>query len=206
MRCSPQAPSALHPEFLLSCQKEPKARTRLQRPNLRSGFLALLASPGPPKTHSARFARSAQTVGRSQLWWRAGARAWACCAAQRFRTGQQPSSQQPGIGATDGSPGCSAVGCLIWLFPPSAPRRSAQQPGGLRSKLQPLAPTHCLSGVSAANGASLSRPPGCEHCREPRRGGVPGGAVLASFAKTKEARVQGVEPLAGCNAKHHPDR
>ena len=106
---------------------------------------------------------------------------------------QQPTARKRRVGGRTGLFG-------IRLFPPSAPRRSAQWPGGLRSKHQQLAPTHCLSGVSKANAASLSRPPGCEHCREPRRGGVPGGALLVPFGKTKGTPGAGRKAPAGSHS------
>jgi hypothetical protein len=113
---SPQAPSALHPEFLWSWPKEPKPCPRLQRPNLRSGFLPLLASPGPPKTHSARFARSVQTVGRSQMGGGLAPAPGLAVLLSASGRGSSPtaSSQQPGNGAVVEVRGCSAVGC--WLL------------------------------------------------------------------------------------------
>jgi hypothetical protein len=55
-----------------------------------------------------------------------------CCSAlQDGATAEQPNSQQPGNGAMVAGRGYLAVGCLCWLFPPFALRRSAQRPGGL---------------------------------------------------------------------------
>jgi hypothetical protein len=114
------------------------------------------------------------------------------------------SSQQPGNGAVAAGRGCWAVGCSVFgCFRHLHPAEAHSDPGACASKLQLLAPTHCLSGVSEANAASLSRPPGCEHCREPRRGGVPGGALFPPFGKTKGGPGAGRTAPAGCTANHH---
>ena len=111
---SPQAPSALHPEFLLSCQKEPKARTRLQRP---FGVPCAARKPRPAQ-NSLRSLRSFRSNSWAESEVVAGSRprlVLLCCSAlQDGATVKQPNSQQPTAGKRRAGGRTGLFGC--WLL------------------------------------------------------------------------------------------
>ena len=113
---SPQAPSALHPEFLLSWQKEPKPRPRLQRP---FGVPCAARKPRPAQNsldslrslRSNSWAESVVVAG-----WRPRLDLLCCSALQDGATAEQPAanSRETARWWKDRAVRLLAAGC--WLF------------------------------------------------------------------------------------------
>jgi hypothetical protein len=116
------------------------------------------------------------------------------CASAGCKWRKQPntSSQQPRSSTNAPFPGCWLL--ALRLLPRPEALSSTASPGAGDQPASHLTPTHCLSGVSAANGASLSRAWACEQRKEPRPkvGALkPGARLWFLWPRPKELRVQG---------------
>ena len=174
----------------------------------------MLATRGPTQTRSIRCAHSAQTVSRGQLLKLASQapgslRASAGCRWRKQPNTQHltPNTQQPNSHARPPLRRFPAVGCLAaWLLPRPEALSSTARPGAGASPPPQLTPPNCLSGVSAANGASFGRAWACEQRKEPRPkvGALkPGARFWFLLPRQKELRVQGGRRLRA-SLKAHP--
>jgi hypothetical protein len=169
----------------------------------RGSFRCSQAQARPKLTPLASLVPFKQLGGvRWVAGWRPRLGLLCCSALQDGAIAKQPTAGKRRGDRSTGLLGCWLLAVRIGCFRHLHPAEAHSNPGACVSKHQQLAPTHCLSGVSAANAASLSRSPGCEHCREPRRGGVSGGALFPPFGKTKGGPGAGRKAPAGSHSKH----
>ncbi len=162
-----------------------------------------------PDSNSLRSLRSLHSNSESDsevvAGWRPRPVLLCCSALQDGATPKQPAanSRETVRRWQSGLFGCWLLALAVSAICTPAKRTATR---GLAKQASTTGPDSLFEWSERSERSEFESAPGREHCSEPRRGGVSGGAVLASFAKTKEARVQGVEPLAGCTAKNNPDR
>ena len=175
----------------MSCQKEPKAPPRLQRPSLRLGFPVLLVPGGcgielPALTAFAPVRQQSRVSSRSTL--RVRPPALRCSAPPNGATaGKRRNGLKSGLFG-------------IRLLPRSEAPSSARASGAGDSPLQALTPPDCLTAVSAANGGSFGRAGAGEQRRESwpqARTRESGQAAFPHLAKTKWGRGAGAKRPAG---------
>jgi hypothetical protein len=196
---SPQAPSALHPEFLLSWQKEPKPRPRLQRP-----FGVPCAARKPrPDSNSLHSLRSLRSNSESESEVVAGLRprlVLLCCSAlQDGATPKQPAANSRETARWWKS---GAVGC--WYSAASAictpPKRTATR--GLAKQASTTSPDSLFERSEQSERSEFESAPGCEHCREPRRGGVSWRSAFPPFWQDKRGSGCRGEAPCGLSLQH----
>jgi hypothetical protein len=203
---SPQAPSALHPEFLWSWPKEPKPCPRLQRPNLRSGFLPLLASPGPPKTHSARFARSVQTVGRSQMGGGLTPAPGLAVLLSASGRGNSRAAKQPTAGKRRVGGRTGLFGCWLLVLAVSAictpPKRTATR--GLAKQASTTSPDSLFERSERSERSEFESAPGARALQGTPKGRGAWRSAFGSFWQDKRNSGCRAEGACGLSLKALP--